>query len=966
MARARGQPRPTSRALSMALAVCACIVLVSSFGRLRGTENLLLNLRFQVRPPAPTTHNVLIVALEQPLDAHTGFSVWPMNSLAALVRRLHEAGADIIVLDVPALARSFERETPDPGETELAAAIAQHGKVILPMHIDSDGAPRSAVPQAVAAYACGRGELPRPIGLQPGFLALPPVTLIQAAVGIGANNVYPSVDGVVREAPLAISWQDSLFPSLWTEIVRVADGLPPGSLRLGRGRAQLGQRSFPITPAGEVIVNYRGGYRDFPRLSYHALRAMTAAQLRSAVAGKIVLVGVDLPSATRYLRTPTAPEMPGVEVAAYVTDNLLAGDPLSPPAAWVRYLSALLLCLLTAHLLARSGPLAGLLLTLLLLVVVLVLGVGLFLYDIYLPMAEALLAVGLTGAILVVGAAAEVDRRRVEAEARLQSRLQTIAGVNRLAASSLDRDQLLLETLRWVEAEIGAEACSLLLLDEDRRHLRFEVALGEKGPMLKDFQVEVGKGIAGTVAEQGVPIVVDDVRRDPRWAADIAQAIEFRTRSILCVPMILQDRVVGVIELINKRHGTFTDEDTELLQVIAHQAALFLERARLYRELEQRVDYANAELREANRRLALEMSRIATLVDQLADGVIATDGRDRIVICNEVAGDMFGLDARRAVGQPVLAVVRHPDLVSLFAMPLSPHGGSYETEIVLDPDRGRTLMARIALVEQPGEQAVSKCAVFTDITHLKQLDQMKMDLISFVSHELKNPIASLQGACQMLESRLQIEDEQTARLLAIARRQGRRMQYLVQDFLDLSRIEAGLRLELSWNEIRDVPGLIAGVFELCRHGGPAHQRVIEVAPDMPIFWADTPKLESVLINLVENAHKYSPDGGKVTVAAFPRDGEIVFEVRDQGVGIKEADLPRLFRSFARLHDSAHGTVSGTGVGLYICKHIVEAHGGHIEVESVWGKGSTFRVVLPHYTAPPGAAASAPTRLGLAP
>ncbi|MCD6360711.1 MAG: GAF domain-containing protein, partial [Armatimonadetes bacterium] len=755
------------------------------------------------------------------------------------------------------------------------------------------------------------------------------------------------------EAPLAVSWQRDIYPSLWSEIIRLADDLPPGALHVSGGRAELGDRSFRISAAGEVMVNYRGGYQDFPRVAYHSLMAMSPEQFAAAVKNRIVLVGVDRPDLTRYYRTPTAPQMPGVEVAANVTDNLLAGDVLARPASWVRYATALLLTLLTAWLLMRTGPLSGLFITLLLLAGTILVGAGLFVLSVYVPMAEAVLAVGLTGAVLVADAAAGVDRRRVEAEARLQSRLQTIAGINRLTSSSLDRDQLLIETLRWAEAEIGAEACSLLLMDEGGRHLRFEVALGEKGPMLKDFRIEVGKGIAGTVAASAEPLVVDDVRRDPRWAGDIADAIEFTTRSILCVPMILQDQVVGVIELINKRGGTFNDQDVQLAQVIAHQAALFLERARLYRELEQRVDYANAELRDANRRLALEMNRIAALVDQMADGVIATDGRDRIVILNDVAERMFDLDADNAVGNPVLAVVDHPDLVSLFAMPLSPHGGSYETEIVLDEETGRTLMARIALVEQAGEEAVGKCAVFTDITHLKQLDQMKMDLISFVSHELKNPIASLQGACQMLEERLEVEDEHTARLLSIARRQGRRMQYLVQDFLDLSRIEAGLQLDLSWSPIDDAEGLIEGVFQLCRHGGSEHERIIEVAGDMPVFWADKPKLESVLINLVENAHKYSPGGGRITVAAFPRDGQIVFEVRDEGIGIREADISKLFRSFERVHDPAHGKVSGTGVGLYVCKNIVEAHGGRIEVESTWGEGSTFRIVLPHYTAGPG-------------
>jgi PAS domain S-box-containing protein len=358
------------------------------------------------------------------------------------------------------------------------------------------------------------------------------------------------------------------------------------------------------------------------------------------------------------------------------------------------------------------------------------------------------------------------------------------------------------------------------------------------------------------------------------------------------------------------------------------------------------------ELREANQRLASEMARISTLVDEMGDGVIATDGSDNIVLLNNVAEEMFGLRARGAIGKPVLAVVEHPGLVDLFAMPLSPHGGAYATEISLDEESSRVVRAHIALVEEPGEEMAGKCAVFTDITHLKELDRMKMDLISFVSHELKNPITSLQGVCELMSGRMSQDDERTARLMEIATRQSGRMQHLVQDFLDLSRIEAGQELELNWSEVADAAELLGSALALAARGGPEHTFETEVAEDMGPFWVDRGKLESVLINLVENAVKYSPEGGRVALRVFADDGNIVFEVRDEGVGIQEADLPKLFKSFQRVHDGTFGRVSGTGVGLYVCRHIVEAHGGEIEVESTWGAGSTFRLRLPHCTGPP--------------
>ncbi len=950
------------RAIWMALGVFVCVAILSGLGRLRGTENMLLGVRFEIRATQPTTDDVLLLTLEKPLSTDGGAVTWPLDRLADLVTRLDQAGAVIIGLDISGMPSSFAQTETD-GADELAEAMRVHGRVVLPMNLAASGDPLLSRAGEIAQYACGPGELLRPESLDPGLLALPPAVLIEAAAGIGANNVFPDTDAVVREAPLAVSWNGTVYPAFWTELVRLSDDLPAGSLRVGDGVARLGERVWPVTPSAEALINYRGGYQDFPRLPYHMAFEMTTDQLRAAVEGRIVIVGADLAPLTGYLRTPLAPRIPGVEVAAHVTDNLLGDDLLSRPCSspWVKYLATLAMALLTAWLVARTGPFSGLLMTGLLLAAVMVVGVGLFIMSVYVPMAEMLLTVGLTGALIVANSAATVDRERVEAETRMRSRLQTIAGIGRLTNSNLDRDQLLVETLRWAEGEIGAEACSLLLMDEGDRHLRFEVALGEKGPMLKDFRVEVGKGIAGTVALTGEPVIVDDVLSDPRWTTDIADAIEFNTRSILCVPMTLQDRVVGVIELINKREGTFTDQDVQLLTVIAHQAALFLETARLYRELSDRVDFANAELRDAHRRLALEMARISTLVDQMTDGVIATDASDRVVIFNNAASKMLSIDGDQALGNPVLAVVDSPELSSLFAMPLSPLGGSYETEIILDEETGRTILAHIALIERPEEQAADKCAVFTDITHFKQLDQMKMDLISFVSHELKNPIASLQGACHMLTERVNTDDEKTLHLLHIARRQGRRMQYLVQDFLDLSRIEAGLRLDLSWMGIDDPEQLIENVFEMCRQRGAGHTRTIEVAEDLGVFWADRPKIESVMINLIDNAHKYSPEGGTIAVRLFRREGEVIIEVQDEGVGIKPEDVGRLFHSFQRVNDDSYGRVSGTGVGLYVCKHIMEAHGGGIEVDSVWGEGSTFRAHFPHFTAAPGEDGGPPPR-----
>ncbi|MFP4248599.1 MAG: CHASE2 domain-containing protein [Armatimonadota bacterium] len=938
----------------VALGAFAVIMLLGALGHLQSLENSLLRARFDLRGPREATPQVLLLAIEEGgLSGVSGDEAaatpWSRRGLADLVDRLDQAGASVIGLDLPALAGEVISAQAPADDELLAEAMRRHGRVVLPMVLrEAIVLDRGAAARAMERFAIGTGRLERPIGLRPGALAAPSEVLVSAAAGVGSTNIYLDLDGVAREAPLAVSHGGTIYPAMWLELARVFGGYEPGETSVAPKQVVLGDRAISTDRNLEALINYVGSHRDFPRISGEAAMAMSPGDLSQHVAGKIVLVGTDLAGVTTLVGTPTAPSMPGVEIAATITENLVGERLLARPPAWLTPLLTLALALLVGALAARGRSFDGLLATVILLVLILAVALVFFKAGIYVSLAEPLLTVTIVGGVLVARSAACADQQRVKAEAALQSRLQAIAGVGRLVNSSLDREQLLLEILRWAETEIDAEASSILTMEPDGQRLRFEVALGDKADMLKDITVRVGEGIAGTAAATGEPIVSQDVASDERWSSDVAYAIDYATRSILCVPMLLRGEVIGVIEVINKRGGPFTEHDVQLLQVIAHQSALFLENARLYRELSDRVDFANEELRKTNTRLQFEMARIATLVDEMADAVIATDGADRVVIFNNAAERMFGIPAQRAEGRLAMTLVDHQEVSELFTMPLSPHGGSYETEIALDENEGVVVRAHIALIDEPGNRSVGKCAVFTDISHLKQLDRMKMDLISFVSHELKNPIASLQGACKLLIDRVDVEDERTARLLDIARRQSRRMQYLVQDFLDLSRIEAGQELSLNLAEIDDPRALIADAIALCRGIDPDGPISVEVAPDMPAFHADRNKLEAVIINLVENAVKYSPPDAPVTVRVHPEEQEIVIEVEDEGTGIREEDLPKLFRSFQRVHDDSYGQVSGTGVGLYICRHIMQAHGGEVTVESAWGEGSTFRLHLPRH------------------
>jgi PAS domain S-box-containing protein len=599
-------------------------------------------------------------------------------------------------------------------------------------------------------------------------------------------------------------------------------------------------------------------------------------------------------------------------------------------------------------LVAERRILVGAVLSLLLLV-----GAGAFLYFIFergywLPWSVPLLGIGLTGTVLVLHQASMADQSRARTEAAMRSRLEAIARVGGLVDSSLNRRELLNQIMQWVEAELNVEACSLLLVSEDRQRLHFEVALGPKGDLAKDFVLHMGEGIVGLVAQSGRPMIINSALHDPRRQTDIAKAIDYQLEKVLCVPMTLRGEVMGVLEVMNKRdRSDFTAQDSALLTVIAQQASLFLENARLYGVLQQRVEYANAELLTAMRELRLEKARVETLVEEMVDGVLAVDADGRVVLVNSVARQMLGLQDRDIEGRSLKAVLAHPQIQELFDHPLTAAQPSITEEVDLLGDSGQVVRLSVARIEGPGDELMGKCAVCTDITHFKQLDQMKTDLVSFVSHELKTPLTSIGLYGHMLREKLQAGRVPEAQDMAASiDRQNTRMKHMVEDFLNISRIEQGRPLNMLWHEIPDVRQFVDEVVAIEARTTRDHEFSLDLPADTPPLWADRGKLEEVFINLVNNAIKYSPDGGLVTVAGEPQDDMMRFSVQDMGLGISRESQSRLFQRFARVGNQQR--VSGTGLGLFVCKALIEAHGGKIWIESEENEGTKVYFTVPLY------------------
>ncbi|MGC8843078.1 MAG: sensor histidine kinase, partial [bacterium] len=262
----------------------------------------------------------------------------------------------------------------------------------------------------------------------------------------------------------------------------------------------------------------------------------------------------------------------------------------------------------------------------------------------------------------------------------------------------------------------------------------------------------------------------------------------------------------------------------------------------------------------------------------------------------------------------------------------------------------RYFQAQTAPIRGENEEILGEVTILSDITELKRLDQMKTDFVSHVSHELRTPLTSIKGfVATLLADTEGYYDLDTRReFLQIIDQECDRLTRLINDLLNLSRIEAGRALELILKPV-DVVDIARKIIEIQKNYTSKHQFVLDVKQPVPTVIADEDKVDQIITNLVSNAVKYSPDGGEVriTIQEDPETGGVLVAVKDQGIGIPKEVLPRLFQRYYRVEGRK---ISGTGLGLYLTRHLVEAHGGKIWVESEEGKGSTFYFTLP--PAPP--------------
>jgi len=354
--------------------------------------------------------------------------------------------------------------------------------------------------------------------------------------------------------------------------------------------------------------------------------------------------------------------------------------------------------------------------------------------------------------------------------------------------------------------------------------------------------------------------------------------------------------------------------------------------------------------------LRVERERLEAILRGMVEGVLVTDLAGGVVLLNARARDLLALPADASPrGRPLVELTRDPALGDLMRE-LAAGAGIASRDVTLSAGTGPTLQVNAARLRGVDGEAFGFVLVLHDVTELRRLEVIRRDFVANVSHELRTPLTAIKGYAETLLGSAGDDRETARRFLAIIDRHSERLGRLIDDLLTLSDLELG-RTPMRLNAVT-VGSAVDDVLQIfAKPVARAGVRVeAQVATSLPPVHADGDRLRQVLINLVDNAIKYTPVGGQVLVRAMPAAGTehagmVEIAIEDSGIGIPAQDLPRLTERFFRVDKARSRELGGTGLGLAIVKHIVQAHGGSLAISSALGQGTTVRVFFPAATAP---------------
>jgi len=532
-------------------------------------------------------------------------------------------------------------------------------------------------------------------------------------------------------------------------------------------------------------------------------------------------------------------------------------------------------------------------------------------------------------------ARAAVERLYAEGHAREQEATKLYEITSQLA-SSLDVDRILDQIVGKTVDLLGSDAAGIYTYDERRGGLTFRRGLNLDPNLTRDLVLDPGEGVAGRAYAERRPVWTGDRLTDAALAYTPAAGAlvgDLAPRAYLAAPIVIRGEVLGVLVDYFFAPHDFSPKEVQLLSTLADHAAIAMDNARHYEEVRT------------------QQTRLAQIFASTSDAIVLVCRRGRIEAVNGRARELLGFDPDQVLGLELAELMAGCCATADYDAVLTALGA-----VVEEPDReaeGDLLLQPrkeiLHWVARPTRSAagetVGATLTFRDVTREREVSQMKSDFVSFVTHQLRTPLAGIKWMLELAAQEPALPAD-AASFVQDARDAAQRLIGLVNNLLDISRLEGG-KLTIPLQDVR-IGVLTRGVLD---EMGPliedrGHRLSIAGDADVPLVKADPQLLHQVLLNLVSNAVQYTPPGGTIAIA-MGREGQLArWSITDSGIGIPEASRARLFEKFYRAENVTAIETEGTGLGLYLVRLTMEQLGGQVSYVSEEGKGSTFAITLP--------------------
>ncbi len=549
-----------------------------------------------------------------------------------------------------------------------------------------------------------------------------------------------------------------------------------------------------------------------------------------------------------------------------------------------------------------------------------------------------------------------------------RAKTSAAADVGELPIAVNEFEETLRRLVQRTAMIVQAEKCVIMVRDrETGDFFARSPAFGMTEDEVSRFRVPLQSGVSGEVYRTGTPTIFHDAELNA--LAQEEHLPDLRVRNGVTVPLIVEKRdddsrvvdrlTIGVLHCFNKRYsGEFIDEDVRLLERLSRNAAAVIANAQMFQEIVE------------------EKQKLVHTLESITAGLILINQHGRIGQMNAQARTMFDV-GEEALGKPMAEVLKHEDCLAIINRKIEEAARSQD-DVEIEPEvevlpktpdevsifdseaEEYIYQVHAAAVRDDSEKPIGTVVIFNDITDIRNVERMKTEFVSIVSHELRTPLTPMKGFVRTLlddenEEWYTLEDRRE--FYTIIDSNVDRLSRLINDLLNVSRIEkTGVEgIEMNWEDV-DIRKSAEAVLDIQKGMTDKHTFVIDFEPEAIIAETDPDKIQNILQNLVSNAIKYSPAGGEVRIIGRiePETETLLIGIRDQGMGIPETAQKKLFTKFYRVDNKSTRKVGGTGIGLFLVKNLVDAHKGHIWVESETGQGTTFWFRIPlHHPKPVG-------------